>query len=354
MLSLRKLIALSIFATLLLSTPISAAPPEKPFAVPVKAIPVRFGAISDELTAVGTLVANESVIIRPEIAGRIATIHFTEGQTVSKGARLFTIEPAEYEARLADSSAQMKLAQQRHDRALELVKKHFISEQALDEANETLAQAIARYTQDKVQIAKTELRAPFAGVLGLRQVSPGAYVQPGQDLVKLGNIGTIKLDFRIPETYVPKLRKHQPVNIEVDAYPKRKFVGEIYAMESGIDVATRTAMLRARIPNPNAELISGMFARVIIVLEKRDHALLIPEQATIPQGNSVSVYRIIDGKAILTQVETGQRSKGEIEIVNGLNDKDIVITDGQMKLHNGAPVIVMGAAPIATAPAKKP
>ena len=344
MIILKYALAIAV-STVFAFAPAYAAPPEKPFGIPVKAVTVKIGPVRDELTAVGTLLANESVMIRPEIAGRIARIYFNEGQAVTAGTKLLTIEPAEYQARAAESAAQVKLAQRRKDRAEELFKQHFISEQILNEAQEALASAIARNTQDKVQLAKTEIHAPFNGTLGLRQVSPGAYVQPGQDIVKLGNVDSIKLDFRIPESNLAKIKKNHPVSIEVDAYPNRKFSGEVYAIESGIDVQTRTAMLRARIPNNDRELISGLFARVKIVMAARDRSLLVPEQAIVPRGEDVFVFRVHDGKAQLTKVQTGQRAAGDVEIISGLNEKDMVVTDGQMKLQDGAPVTVMSAVP---------
>ncbi len=309
--------------------------------LPVKAVQVKVGSVALELSAVGTLLAEESVMIRPEIAGRIVAIHFKEGKPVATGARLVTIDSAEYQAQLAASSAEAKLNLQRMARAEELYRKGFISSQALDEARGNLDKTAARQSEDRARLAKTEIRAPFSGVMGLRQVSPGAYVQPGKDIARLENISAIKLDFRVPEVYLGKLRQNQEAAVKVDAYPGDLFKGRIYAIEPGIDEQTRTALVRARIPNPGLKLRPGMFARVGLTLGSRDNALIVPEQAIVPKGQNTFVFRVMEGKAQLTRVQTGSRNAGEVEITEGVTAKDTVVTDGQMKLQDGMPVTIL-------------
>lgn len=343
--------AAACLALLLLPGPAPAAGEGKPGGLPVKAAPVRVGSVPVEITAVGSLIANESVVIRPEIAGRVASIHFSEGRTIAAGQRLVTLDPAEYRARLAEHRAEVVLNERRYQRARELVQKNFISQQALDEARENLAQSKARQEQDRVLLGKTEIRAPFGGLLGLRQVSPGAYVQVGQDLVRLEDISALKLDFRIPEVYLAKLRLQQEVSIGVDAFPGRQFAGRVYAFEPALDETTRTILVRAHIANPDGLLRPGMFARISLVLETRNNALLIPEQAIVPRGQESFVFRVADGKAVLAPVKTGQRRPGEVEIVSGLKPGDTVVTEGQIKLQDGAPVTVIGPAP---PPTQKP
>ncbi|MBI2313700.1 MAG: efflux RND transporter periplasmic adaptor subunit [Betaproteobacteria bacterium] len=316
-------------------------PGAKPQGMPVKAVPVKVGAVALEVSAVGTLLAEESVMIRPEIAGRIAAIHFKEGEPVAAGARLLTIDPAEYQAQLAGSTADAKLNAQRMERAEELYRKGFISSQALDEARSNLDRTAARQTEDRARLAKTEIRAPFAGIVGLRQVSPGAYVQPGKDIARLENIGSIKLDFRVPEVYLEKLGRDQEIALRVDAYPKDPFKGRIYALEPVVDEQTRTVLVRARIPNPGLKLRPGMFARVSLKLGSRDNALIVPEQAIVPKGQNTFVFRVVEGKAQLTRVQIGSRNSGEVEITEGVTAKDTVVTDGQIKLQDGMPVMIL-------------
>jgi membrane fusion protein (multidrug efflux system) len=310
-------------------------------AVPVKVGKVRTGTISDGVNAVGTLFANESVMIRPEREGRITAIHFTEGQTVRKGEKLVSLDTAEIEAQLAAVNSELTLNRSRLKRATDLNEKKFISGQALDDAREALNQSAARHAEIKARLDKSSVSAPFEGVAGLRQVSPGAYVKAGQDVARLEGIGTLKLDFRLPEVYMGRIRERQEVLIRMDAFPDQTFRGDIYAIEPSVDEQTRTVMLRARVPNPGSRLKAGMFVRVALVLETRENALLVPEQALVPQGKDRFVYRLADGKAALTKVELGLRGPGEVEIRSGVSAGDTIIVDGQLRLRDGAPVTVL-------------
>ena len=320
-----------------------AKPPGKPRAMPVKLAPVKQGTVSHAATAVGSLLANESVMIRPEIAGRVSAIHFVEGRKVDAGAKLLSLDSAEVEAQRAATDADLLLSQQRYDRALELYTKKFISAQALDEARANLSRAQARRAEDDARARKSEIRAPFAGTLGLRMVSRGAYVKAGDDIVRLQDLSVMKLDFRIPETYVAKLKRNQEVTLQVDAYPQRTFTGRTFAFESGLDEKTRTVLVRARVPNPDAELKPGMFARVSLTLDTLPGALLIPEEAVVPRGGESFVFRVVDGKAVMTAVELGARLPGVVQVVRGLGSADRVVTDGHQKLQDGMPVMDIGA-----------
>jgi membrane fusion protein (multidrug efflux system) len=317
------------------------APAAKPKGLPVKAVAARSGIVTSDITAVGTLLANESVVIRPEVAGRVTAIHFNEGQAVAAGARLVTLDDAEVRAQLEASRADERLSAQRSRRAAELFSKNFISQQALDDAREAYRKATARRQEDEARLAKTEIRAPFAGTVGLRQVSAGAYLKAGDDIVRLDKIDTLKLDFRVPEVFLGRLRKDQAVNLRVDAFPNEVFSGRVYALETTVDEKTRTVLLRARVANPAARLKPGMFARVTLELGSRSNAVLVPEQALVPRGNKSFVFRVLDGKAVLTEVATGSRTAGEVEITKGLAAGENVVTDGQLKLQNGTPVTIV-------------
>ena len=318
-------------------------------AVPVRVATVRVGAISDEISAVGTLIANESVMIRPERDGRITEIRFSEGQLVRKGDRLVALDTAEIEAQLAAASSELTLNRSRLNRAEELHAKKFISAQALDDAREALNQSAARRAEVKARVDKSTVIAPFEGVAGLRQVSPGAYVKAGQDIARLEGIGTLKLDFRVPELYLGRMRPKQEVVLRVDAYPGESFRGDIYAIEPAVEESSRTVLLRARVPNPGARLKPGMFARVALVLETRDNAIIIPEQALVLQGKDRYVYRYLDGKAVLERVELGLRRPGEVEVRQGLSAGQAIVVDGQLRLRDGAPVTVLADKPSAEA-----
>lgn len=325
----------------------SAAPAAKggPGAVSVKVGKVSVGTISEEVTAVGTLLANESVMIRPERDGRIVTIHFSEGQLVRKGEQLISLDSAEAEAQLAATNSDATLNRSRLKRATDLHEKKFISAQALDDAREALNQSLARQAEIKARLEKSVVLAPFEGVAGLRQVSPGAYVKAGQDIARLEGIGSLKLDFRIPEVYLGRIRQRQDVLTQVDAFPGETFRGEIYAIEPSVDEQSRTVLLRARVGNPGVRLKPGMFTRVVLVLETRENALIVPEQALVPQGKDRFVYRVADGKAALTKIEMGLRRPGEVEIRSGVSAGETIVLDGQLRLRDGAPVTVLADKP---------
>jgi membrane fusion protein (multidrug efflux system) len=334
-----------------------AAPAPAAKGLPVKAETVKISNVADDVSAVGSLLAEESVIIRPEIDGRIVALHFQEGQAVAAGARLVSIDSTEYEAQAAAQRADLKTEEQRLARTQDLYEKKFISKDALDVQVGNVARLKAHVDEAESRTAKTIIRAPFAGILGLRQVSPGAYVKAGNDIVRLENVSSIKVDFRIPENYLSKIRPNQEIAVKLDAYPGEEFKGRVYAVEPVVDERTRTIAMRARIPNNRFKLKPGMFVRVAVTLDNRPNAVIIPEEAIWPQGKSSFVYRVVDGKAMLTKVEIGNRSPGSVEILKGLAANDLVITDGQMKLKDGAPVSVIVPPPPAsaapTAPAAK-
>lgn len=329
------------------------APGAKPPAVPVRAVAARAAPAVDEAGAIGTLRADESVVVRPEIAGRIAEILFEEGHSVKKGALLATLDAAEVRAQLASASAQAKLDAQRLERAEDLFRKNFISPQALDEARSNRARSSANQLEIEAKLAKSEMHAPFAGVIGLRQVSQGAVVAAGTDIARLEKIDLLKLDFRVPEAFLARLRAGQAVKTSVDAYPGQSFGGAIYAIEPAVDEGTRTVLLRARIANTELKLRPGMFARVQLQLGVREKAVWIPEQAIVPKGQDSFVFRVTGGKAELVKVRTGVRKVGEVEITNGLAAGDLVVTDGTLRIFPGMPVMLMGDKPAAAAAPEK-
>ena len=331
----------------------AAQAPKPPAGLPVRAVPVEVGKVSDEVSAVGSLLAEESVVIRPEIDGRVVSLHFQEGQAVTAGTRLVSIDNSEYDAQAAAVRADLKTEEQRLSRTRELHQQNFISKDALDVQLGAVDRLKAHLAEAESRVAKTVIRAPFSGTVGLRMISPGAYVKAGTDIVRLESIGTIKADFRIPELYMSKVGSNQEIAVRLDAYPGEEFRGRIYAVEPVIDEQTRTILMRARIPNKGNKLKPGMFVRVAVTLANRANAIIVPEQAIWPQGTDNFVFRVVEGKAALTKVQIGNRQPGRVEIVQGLNAADTVVTEGQIKLRDGAPVMVM-AAPAPAAPAGAP
>ena len=341
--SVLLVIVLSVWAVSYYSRDTSAGPPGrgKPRSMPVEAVAVRIGTVTQEVSTVGTLDANESVMIRSEIAGRVKKIHFLEGQKIENGQTLIDIDPSEYLAQVQQIRATVRLNQLNFDRAKQLHIEKMISNASYDESEATLSETKANLALARARLDKTTIQAPFGGRLGLRQISPGDYLQPGQAIVNLEDIDSIKLDFRIPEIYFGQVRTGQTARVRVDAFLGQNFRGRIYAIDPRIDSDTRTILLRARIPNAGGKLRPGMFARVSLVLETRPNAVLIPEQALIPMGETKVVYRIVEGKAVRTVVTVGQRRDGEVEISEGLSSGNTVVTGGQTKLFDGASVMVL-------------
>jgi membrane fusion protein, multidrug efflux system len=309
-----------------------------PRAVPVSVASVAQESLTEQLRAVGTLLADESVVLRPEIAGRVARIHAAEGEQVDAGALLISLDAAEQRARLAEVDATVELNRLDFARAQDLARSRMISAQDFDQARARLKASEAARERERVLLAKTELRAPFAGVLGLRHVSPGAYVQPGQDLVNLEALDPLKLEFHVPERYGRALAPGRALLVETDAAPGERFPGAVYAVNPALDPQTRTYAVRAHVPNTAGTLRPGMFARVEMTIAERPAAAVIPEQAIVPRGDRAFVFKVVDGKASLTPVRTGFRVPGRVEIVEGLAPGDVVVTAGQMKLRDGAPV----------------
>jgi membrane fusion protein, multidrug efflux system len=325
-----------------------------PGAIPVKAVPAKLARAVLEIGAIGSLRADEAIVIRPEVAGRIDRIAFDEGQTVKKGALLARLDAAETRALVSSSRAQAGLDKQRYERAADLKKKGFISQQALDEAQANYARALAKQREDEAKLAKSEIRAPFSGVAGLRQVSEGAYVAAGTDIARLDKIDQLKLDFRVPETFLAQLKSGLAVSVAVDAFAQASFPGKIYAIEPAVDEQTRTVLARARVANPELKLRPGMFARVQLTLGVRENAVWIPEEAIVPRGQDSYVFRIVDGKAELVQVQTGTRKVGEVEIMKGVAAGDMIVTEGTQRLGPGMQVsIIPSAKPAAEIPGKK-
>jgi membrane fusion protein (multidrug efflux system) len=293
------------------------------------------------ITAVGSLRSDESVVIRPEVAGRVSAILFKEGQRVAKGAPLIRLDTSINDADVKQARANYVLAKNKYERALDLQKQNFISAQARDEAENNLKVAEAAVALAEAKFAKTEIRAPFAGVIGLRSVSIGDYVKEGSDMVNLEAIDPLKVDFRVPEVFYSQLRPGQSLDVQLDAQPGRLFPGQVYAVNPLIDAAGRSVVVRATVRNPDTSLRPGMFARVRLITRDVKDALVVPEEALVPQGEDQYIFRVVDGRAQRVKVDVGQRRDSKAEIVKGLAADDIVVTAGQAKIRDGTQLKVV-------------
>jgi len=310
--------------------------------VAVEATKVVTAPMPRAITAVGSLRSDESVTLRPESAGRISAITFQEGQRVAKGAPLVRLDPAIPDAEFAQAKANLTLAKAKFDRAVDLANRNYISGQAKDEAENTFKVAQATMQLAEAKLAKTDIRAPFSGIIGLRSVSVGDYVKEGADLVNLESIDPLKVDFRVPETYLRQVQPGQLLTITLDAMPGSQFDGKVVAVNPLVDAAGRAIVIRAQVRNQDTVLRPGMFARVRLITKEQADAMIVPEQALVPQGTEQYVFKILDNKAARVKVDTGQRRDGKVEVVAGLVPGDLIVTAGQLKIRDGSPVTVIG------------
>jgi membrane fusion protein (multidrug efflux system) len=310
--------------------------------VTVEATKVVTAPMPQTIVAVGSLRSDESVTLRPETAGRISAITFQEGQRVAKGAPLVKLDAAIPDAEYSQAKANLTLAKAKFDRAVDLANRNYISGQAKDEAENTYKVAQATMELAEAKRAKMDIRAPFAGIIGLRSVSVGDYVKEGADLVNLESIDPLKVDFRVPETYLRQVQPGQSLTITLDAMPGSTFDGKVVAVNPLVDAAGRSIVIRAQVRNQDTVLRPGMFARVRLITKDQSEAMILPEQALVPQGSEQYVFKIVDNKAVRVKVETGQRRDGKVEVIAGLVPGDLVVTAGQLKIRDGSPVSVVG------------
>lgn len=314
----------------------TAAPMD--FAMPVEAATVKQEALVRSIVAVGSLLANEQVMLQPEFEGKVVTIHFKEGQKVNKGDLLVTLDDSIYKAELNQAEARLRLSQANTRRINALRKKGLSNEQEEDQAVSELGVNKASRVLARTRLDKMAIHAPFAGTIGLRSISEGDYLTSGQDIVTLINSNPIKLEFRIPEVYLSEVAIGQLVDVHVDAFRGETFKGEVYAIAPQVDVGGRSFKVRAQIPNDDGRLVPGLFAQVELVLERRENALLIPEAALMPAGDQQYVYRIEDGKVVRSKVSLGMRQGDFVEVISGLDPGAQVVTAGQMKIMDGSKV----------------
>ncbi|WP_377810886.1 efflux RND transporter periplasmic adaptor subunit [Azospirillum sp. A29] len=323
----------------------AAKPPGGAPPMPVEAAQVRVGTVERTVTAVGSLLSNESVVVRPEIAGRISEIAFKEGQRVAKGTVLVRLDDAIARATLAQAQASIAFSRAELSRADQLVRQNTGPLRNREQASAKLLADEAAVQLARAQLDKQVIAAPFDGVLGLRKASVGDFVQAGKDIVNLEDIDTLKLDFRVPEMFLPAVKVGQTVKVAVDAFGGRSFDGTVYAIDPLVDVNGRALAIRARVPNPDGSLRPGLFARVSLTLTTVPDAVLIPEQAIVAFGKDQFVFKVVDGKVVQTRVVLGERRNAEVEIAKGLAPGDMVVTAGQLKIRDGVPVTVLPAKP---------
>lgn len=337
----------------------------RPVAVEVAA--VRQMALRDEAEAVGSLRSRQSVMLRPEVGGRITQINFRDGQRVRRGQLLVQLDDQLPRAQVQQSRAELSIAQANHKRNQELVAQGFISQRSVDEsaANQEVAQAKLALAQATAQ--RLKIVAPFDGIAGIRNVNVGDYLKDGADIVNIEDLDAVYVDFRLPERLQGKVRPGQTAQVAFDALPGVRYGAVVQAISPQIDADGRAIAVRGCIDNRRLQLRPGMFARVTAVFSERSDARVVPEEAIVPDGTSPYVLKVVDGKepgtrvTRRTPVKLGARIPGMVEVVEGLNTGDWVVAAGQQRIRkDGTEVRVVelgkpgdGAAPTPAA-AKAP
>jgi membrane fusion protein, multidrug efflux system len=306
--------------------------------IPVETIAARSARITADIRAIGGLRSDETVQIAPEIAGRIAALPFAEGREVKQGEIVVKLDDALARAEIDQATARFELGKASLERAERLAKTGAGTAQGRDEAYAEFETARAALELARVRLAKHSIAAPFSGVIGLRTVSPGAYVAIGAGIVNLEKIDSLKVDFKIPEVFLKDVVVGQTVTVTVDALPGETFQGTIYAINPMLDVNGRALDIRARLPNPDRNLRPGLFARIEIRGRTEQEVVLVPEAALVPRGGENFVFRVDGNKAVETKVRLGERRAGEVAILEGLPADATVVTAGQQRLRDGAVV----------------
>lgn len=298
---------------------------------------------ADTIEALGTTKANESIVITAQTTEKVADIFFDDGQIVKKDELLIILDKSEEEAALSAAKAMHTQNQAAYNRAKNLQSTKALSKGTLDERLAALKQSEATIQEIEARISKHMIKAPFDGILGLREVSVGTLIQPGDAITTLDDISKIKVDFDVPAIFLSGLSVGMPIVGKVDAYKDHEFHGKVTAINTKVDPITRSVTVRAILPNDHNLLKSGLLMRISLFKNPRE-ALLIPEESLIKKGNKNYVYLVDtkekDSKVILQEVQIGQRQVGYVEALSGVKENDIVVTHGIVKLRDGAPISI--------------
>ncbi len=318
------------------SAPSNGGPPA------VEVVRVTTARIQDDAQAVGSLRSRQSVMLRPEVAGRVVKIGFEDGARVRRGQLLVQLDDVLPRAELSQAQAQLSIASANLQRNQELVAQNFVARRVLDESQANLQVAQAQVALAQARMQRMRITAPFDGTVGLRRINLGEYVKDGADLVNLEDTSALTVDFRLPERYQSQIAVGQTVQVQLDALPGQKFAARVQALDPLLDADGRSIAVRATLPAAaGRELRPGMFARVLTVFSVDESALVVPEEAIVPQGGKQFVIRIEtegDGDAIKrlsrrAEVQLGVRRGAQVQVTSGLALGDTVVVAGQQRLQ---------------------
>lgn len=300
---------------------------------------VQQRSISDKIEVSGSLLPSEQTQIKPEISGRVVQLNIQEGSVVAKGALMVKLFDADLQAQLKKLEVQLQIAQKTQERQSELLKISGISQQDYDLVELNVQTLKVDIESTKIAIAKTEIRAPYAGEVGLRYISLGASVSPSDVITTLRQVSELKLEFSIPEKYAKEIRKGDKVSFRVDG-GAQTHQAVVIATENSVEQSTRTLRVRALVKNNHPELVPGIFAKVNLQLGKDSSALMIPTQAVIPTARNKQVILFKKDSAVFTVIETGIRDSVFVQVTSGLQVGDTVLTSGLMVIRPNAKVKV--------------
>jgi len=340
---------LSVLFSLILSSAIISCGDQKKDATPpagaqaqqqvitADAMIVATRPLSADIEIPGTIMANETTEIHPEVPGRVVRLNVREGTFVGKGAMLAKLYDGDLQAQLRKLEVQLKIAEQTEDRQSQLLKIQGISQQEYDLSLLQVSNLKADIDIVKEAVRKTQVLAPFSGKLGLKNISEGAYVTSATIVTTISQVSQLKIQFNVPEKYGSQLKNGQPINFTVDGSAKT-YTANIIAAEVKMDENTRSLAIRAVVKNPDASLIPGVFAKVKIVLGKNENAIMVPTIVVQPLGRKKLVYLYKGGKSIPADITTGIRDSSNVQVLTGLSVGDTVITTGLLFLRPGADV----------------
>ena len=315
----------------------SMASPQEKSITPVEAKIINPERIENVIRVTGAIIANESVALNIEISGKIEKIYFQEGQRVKKGDLLLTINDDEIVAQLERLKYTQKLNEDMEYRMRQLLEKEAISREEYDISLTTLNTTLSDIKEREARIAKHKLYAPFEGIIGLRQISEGSYITSSDLIANIYNINPIKIEFSVPGKYTSIVNKGDSINFKVEA-SENVFIGTIYAIEPRIDPRTRTLQIRAICNNDKEVLIPGQFANIDYILNVLPDALMVPSESLIPELNGHKIFTYKNGQVNQEIVNIGIRTEKDVQITQGINPGDTVITTGILQIRQGMPV----------------
>ncbi len=301
----------------------------------------RLGSLTRTVTAVGTLVGNQLVKIRPEVHGLISKIHVTGGEEVKEGQALFEIDSRTFQAELKEAQARLSLAQAEYNRTEKLAASNFASGKNRDKVGSELKIAEANVDNAKTKLERTVIYAPFTGIIGIHNLSVGSPINEQAELATLVDVDPIKIDFKLPADYLKNISVGQTVTVKVDGFGEKTYKAIIESIDSTVEESAHSIAIRAVMNNKNGVFKPGIFARVDVVVGSKDDAIIVPQSAIEISGEEEFLYKVIEGIAFRVPVATDIQEGENVDVIRGVNPGDLIITVGQSKIRDGVPVKYM-------------